>query len=141
MLSSFLFVLIVVPQVASFGLEVDLSNVPPSEFLGLQIPPPSSNASPRASACVTLLFGGTSRVSHTFPPLVEPRPMFSGTLGDASRDRDRGATRDARQNSFFTRQAARVLDRAIRVLSRTSGVCPIDRELSSYQCGIGASRF
>jgi hypothetical protein len=42
-----------------------------------QMPPPSSKASPRACAWVTLLLGGTSRVSHTLPPIVEPWPMVT----------------------------------------------------------------
>lgn len=46
-------------------------------ILRSQIPPPSSNASLRTSAWVTMLPAGTSRVSHTFPPIVEPRPIVT----------------------------------------------------------------
>ena len=42
-----------------------------------QIPAPSSKVSLRACACVTLLPGGTSRVSQTLPPIDEPRPIVT----------------------------------------------------------------
>jgi hypothetical protein len=42
-----------------------------------QIPPPSSNASLRALAWVMTLFGGTSRVSQTPPPIDEPWPIVT----------------------------------------------------------------
>lgn len=40
-----------------------------------QIPDPPSNVSSRAGPCVIELPGGTARVSQTFPPMLEPRPM------------------------------------------------------------------
>ena len=42
-----------------------------------QIPPPSSKASYRALAWVMTLFGGTSRVSQTPPPIDEPCPIVT----------------------------------------------------------------
>ena len=39
------------------------------------MPPPSSNASVRTFAWVMWLPGGTLRVTHTLPPMTEPRPM------------------------------------------------------------------
>lgn len=44
----------------------------PYAFRPFQIPAPPSNASLCALACVTRLPGGTLRVSHTLPPMVEP---------------------------------------------------------------------
>ena len=41
---------------------------------GLRSAPPISC---RLLACVTLLPGGTLRVSHTLPPMVDPRPMVT----------------------------------------------------------------
>jgi hypothetical protein len=41
----------------------------------VQIPPPLSKTSLRACNWVTLLPGGTLRVSQTLPPIVDPRPI------------------------------------------------------------------
>ena len=43
----------------------------------------------RAVACVTMLFGGTSWVSQTLPPMVEPRPIVI-----AAEDRGAGIDHD-----------------------------------------------
>ncbi len=49
----------------------------PCPLIPTQIPAPPSNTSLRACACVTLLPGGTLRVSQTLPPMVDPRPIVT----------------------------------------------------------------
>ena len=45
------------------------------------MPEPASKSSLRSSACETLLPGGTLLVSHTLPPMTDPRPIVTAEKG------------------------------------------------------------